>query len=155
MHLIQTGYNGKKGGGAKKGVGCNCEGEIDQTVLSTAASGTAEYFVSQSECPRIGAGSGQQILPDGGKNQGNNGETKASVRSACEVAGTILHKGRFQQRSVKFLRLAWTAASSAWLKATTRSQCFSRKTAIRVQRGLRCWSPRGFACEEAVSCHWG
>ena len=62
---------------------------------------------------------------------------------------------KLKRNSMKFLRLAWTAASSAWLKATTRSQCFSRKTAIRVQRGLKCWSPRGFACEEAVSCHWG
>ena len=48
------------------------------------------------------------------------------VRCACEVAGTILLTCRCQQRSVP-------AASSAGLKATTRSQCFSRKTAIRVR----------------------
>ena len=50
----------------------------------------------------------------------------------CEVVGTILFIGRCQQRSVKFQRLAWTAASTR-LQSTTRSQCFSRKTAIRVQ----------------------
>ena len=37
------------------------------------------------------------------------------------------------QRSAKFQRLTWTAGSSAGLKATTISLCFSRTPAIRVQ----------------------
>ena len=52
-------------------------------------------------------------------------EAHQATHLPCEVVGTILFIGRCQERSVKFQRLAWTA--------TTRSQCFSRKTAIRVQ----------------------
>ena len=56
------------------------------------------------------------------------------MKRAQEVAGTILLiRSGAQQRCVKFQRLAWTTASSAGLKATTRSHCFTRETAIRVQ----------------------
>ena len=74
--LGKTGSKGKKGGGAK-GFGGKGKGEKGQNGAFNGSCWNCGVFGHrQSDCPGIGAGSGQQNQDKGGKNKGNKGDGK-------------------------------------------------------------------------------
>ena len=74
--LGQTGYKGKKGGGAK-GFGGKGKGEKGPNGAINGSCWNCGLFGHrQSDCPGIRAGSGQQNQDKGGKNKGNKDDGK-------------------------------------------------------------------------------